>query len=357
MHKIPVKKRMEVLKLYFEGWSYDKISEACGVSRGSVVNVINELKRGVYPEFDDLLGQIDTLRNLAVELKKLGLKPSQALLAAIFMRRLMRLGVEPSNIEVWIKLCEKLFTPEYPQDRVVNAAMKLIKLEEEEGKSLEELSVELEALPEKIKQAKSSLDKLEAEITVKQKELQSLNKEVSSVREKLVKLIRGAESLERLGVDKVSNLSIYIEECERIGYKVETVKDLAKLQHDLRSIGLNPHKLQEQASEIRALETRIKNLKSEIASYKRVLEKLRKSKDSFLYQSYKLRIIEGILRRRSIGVPCTYCGNILEVPLPSRQEAELMERASVQVICPRCRCPNRITARDTLTYIGWVLIE
>ena len=100
MHKIPVKKRMEVLNLYFKEWPYDKIAEACGVSKGSVVNVINELKRGLYPEFDDLLGQIDTLRNLAVELKKSGLKLSQALLATIFMRRLMRLGIEPSNIEV-----------------------------------------------------------------------------------------------------------------------------------------------------------------------------------------------------------------------------------------------------------------
>jgi len=34
-----------------------------------------------------------------------------------------------------------------------------------------------------------------------------------------------------------------------------------------------------------------------------------------------------------------------------------MERVAVQVICPRCGCANRITARDTLTYIGWLLIE
>jgi len=73
-------------------------------------------------------------------------------------------------------------------------------------------------------------------------------------------------------------ISIYVEECGRIGYKAEAVKDLAKLQHDLRSISLNPHKLQEQTSEIRDLETRVKNLKGEIASYKRDLERLRKSR-------------------------------------------------------------------------------
>jgi len=61
---------MEVLRLFFEGWPYGKMAEACRVSKGSVgsvAKVIGELKRGVYLEFDDLLGQIDTLRSLAVE--------------------------------------------------------------------------------------------------------------------------------------------------------------------------------------------------------------------------------------------------------------------------------------------------
>ena len=294
---------------------------------------------------------------MAVELRKSGLKASQALLAAILMRRLMRLGVEPSKLETWVKLCERLVTPEYRPDRMVSAAVKLIELEEEEGKSVEELLAELETLPEKIERARSSLGKLEAEVAVKQKELQSLNKEVSSAREELAKLIRGVESLERLGVAKVSELSAYVEEFERIGYKTEALKNLAKLQRDLRSIGIDPSKLQEQASEVRSMEKRVKKLKSEAASYERAIKKLRRSRDSLLHRFYKLRVVEGILERGSVGVPCTYCKSILEVPLPSRREAELMEGAFVQVICPICGRPNRVTARDALTYIGWLLIE
>ncbi len=40
MREIPLKKRMEVLGLYFEGLSYDEISRKAKVSKGSVVNVV-----------------------------------------------------------------------------------------------------------------------------------------------------------------------------------------------------------------------------------------------------------------------------------------------------------------------------
>jgi len=48
---IPAKKRMEVLKLYFEGLSYDEISKAARISKGSVVNIVRELMRGSIPNF------------------------------------------------------------------------------------------------------------------------------------------------------------------------------------------------------------------------------------------------------------------------------------------------------------------
>ncbi|MHA1238423.1 MAG: hypothetical protein ACTSSJ_04150 [Candidatus Odinarchaeia archaeon] len=130
MRKIPIEKRMKVLKLYFRGKSYDEIANICHIAKGSVVNIINELKKGIYPEFDEVLGQIDVLRELSVKLKKSGLTASQALFATIFMRRLMKLGVEPFKVDCWVKLYEKLSTPEYPPSKVVEAAVKLIKLEE-----------------------------------------------------------------------------------------------------------------------------------------------------------------------------------------------------------------------------------
>ena len=50
---------MEVLGLYFEGLSYDEISRKAKVSKGSVVNVVRELREGKHPEFEDLSEIVD----------------------------------------------------------------------------------------------------------------------------------------------------------------------------------------------------------------------------------------------------------------------------------------------------------
>ncbi len=76
MHKIPARKRVEVLKLYFMGRSYDEIVKEAWASKDSVMNVIKELKEGRYPGFKQVLDLIDELRDIAVEIKKNNLEAS-----------------------------------------------------------------------------------------------------------------------------------------------------------------------------------------------------------------------------------------------------------------------------------------
>jgi len=40
MEKLSLKKKLFVIRLYFEGLSYDEISATAGVSKGTVANVI-----------------------------------------------------------------------------------------------------------------------------------------------------------------------------------------------------------------------------------------------------------------------------------------------------------------------------
>ncbi len=57
MEKLSLKKKLLVIKLYFEGLSYDEIAAKAGVGKGSVANVITELKARRFPEFGDLSEQ------------------------------------------------------------------------------------------------------------------------------------------------------------------------------------------------------------------------------------------------------------------------------------------------------------
>ena len=69
MSKIQMKKKLDIIGLYFEGQSYEEISTKTHTSKGSVSNIITELKAGKFPEYYDLSEQMDVLRELANELK------------------------------------------------------------------------------------------------------------------------------------------------------------------------------------------------------------------------------------------------------------------------------------------------
>ena len=158
MVEIPAERRMWVLKLYFLGMPYDEIAAKVGVAKGSVVNIIGELKKGSYPAFERLVDQVDQLRELATDLRKSGLGLLEASLGLSFFRRLRDLGVDPQELERWIKLCRGLSPPDCPADKVVQACLRVVKLEEETGLGYEELEAETKRLRSEVKKLKDQRD-------------------------------------------------------------------------------------------------------------------------------------------------------------------------------------------------------
>lgn len=55
-------KRLQVVYLYFCGLSNDQIAAKTSISKGSVTNIVSELKAGNFPEAADVTDQIETLR-------------------------------------------------------------------------------------------------------------------------------------------------------------------------------------------------------------------------------------------------------------------------------------------------------
>ena len=94
MPRLSVKKRMEVLRLHFLDFPYSEVVEKARISKGSVVNIIKELKEGVYFEFENVINQVEVLRKLAVGLRKSNFNVTKALLGLTFFKHLVDLGVE-----------------------------------------------------------------------------------------------------------------------------------------------------------------------------------------------------------------------------------------------------------------------
>lgn len=159
---IPTSKRLDVASLYFEGLSYDKIVRETGVAKGSVVNIIRELKERKMPQFADLAEEVQSFRELAVRMRKAHLGVIEAAPGLSFYSRLEKLGVEPHLLDDWIKLCRTMIaSPDYSAEKLVGRSAELVLLEGRLGMSAEDVLDSLEAKHSELLDIESKVQELE----------------------------------------------------------------------------------------------------------------------------------------------------------------------------------------------------
>ncbi len=189
MKEITRTKRLEVAHYYLLGYTYREIEEETGVSHGSIANIVSEL------EDDDLnipsttFDQVNDLRQLSFDLKKSGLKPSQALLGITFLQRLQSLQITPEHLEAWTELVKKLLPPDFPVTEFFETARRLHDLEISQGKSFETIT-------EGYKSCCQRIEKLKGEVDSLSKAKLQLSNEIKPLSSQLEALKREKERLE-----------------------------------------------------------------------------------------------------------------------------------------------------------------
>ena len=171
MEKLSLKKKLLIIRLYIEGLSYSEIAAKTNVSKGTVSNVIAELKAGLFPQFGDLSEQIELLRDLAVDLKRTGLTPVQASVGVSVLSRLHELGVEPSEIEGLSALYRTLNTEGTDIQSFTRIALSLEEARKRTGLSVEELETRGQGLEE----SASRLEPLAKEVANREAQLTELD--------------------------------------------------------------------------------------------------------------------------------------------------------------------------------------
>ena len=101
MERLTAKKKLAVVRLYFSGLSYDEVAAKTGVSKGTVANVVAELKAGVIPEAADVGEHIELLRELSLDLKRSNLTAGQCAIGLILLTRISECGLDPADIDRW----------------------------------------------------------------------------------------------------------------------------------------------------------------------------------------------------------------------------------------------------------------
>ena len=75
MEKLSAQRKLAVVRQYLSGQSYDEIAARSGVSKGTVANVVTELKARKFPEAANVAEHIELLRELSIDLKRSKLTP------------------------------------------------------------------------------------------------------------------------------------------------------------------------------------------------------------------------------------------------------------------------------------------
>ncbi|MBA7673850.1 hypothetical protein ES703_82056 [subsurface metagenome] len=168
MKEINMNKKLKVIELFLAGASYDEITLQVGVSKGSVVNIIDEFRDGELPLPPGMTKYVDELRYVAVELKKHNTTVNQLKSYSKLLSKLKDMGVGGEQVETWLDICQFIATPAVPNKEFVAAAIQLGELKKNTGYGYQTLiqgyKAKLEAVKifdGQIEQRKGELAKIE----------------------------------------------------------------------------------------------------------------------------------------------------------------------------------------------------
>jgi len=308
MKELTEKKKLEILRLFFAGYSYDQVVTESGIAKGSVVNVVNDLRAGRFPAFTDIADLVDDLRDLSVELRRKGVGVSEAALGLAFFSRLDEMGVTPEKLWLWASMCREMSPAEAPLQEFTAAALELFKITQETGQSYDSivtnyshLRTESGSLAEEVESLRSAKKELEMtqaaltediqSLTEKKRVLERQTTDLSARHETLTKETTALEAqCHGLKVEiaeleaKSSILGPVVERLNALGFSQNELETLrAKLEELASSEGLSSEELRERFFEelsaygaTLSFEKRKKELQGEVSTLETQVESLQK---------------------------------------------------------------------------------
>jgi len=228
MRAITARKGMNTVRYYIQGYTYQEIVDKTGISKGSVVSIIADLKNGKFDGLESISDEIDALREIRVELRKRDLSLSQAILGLSAFQGIEALGVEPADIKRVVEMCQRL-TPEGTETQdFLLAVSAVIEVEQRTGmnpKELEEMVGELEGQYHTLEQRCKELEPMSNEVVALTERRNSLVTELAVLEAKEKKESLDAEIGER--TERLQKLQGLVNDTEQlIGRLAQRVLDL-----------------------------------------------------------------------------------------------------------------------------------
>jgi hypothetical protein len=242
MAALTQKKKLQVVFLFFSGLSFDQIAAKTGISKGSVTNIITELKAGNFPEAVDVTDQIDALRELAVNLDKLKMTVGKAVVGVALLSRIYELNLEPADMDKWPLLLNSIKSQDNAQE-LIEAAYVVRGIQQETGLSLVALEDKVKNLGQKAKELESVASKInEAKIQ---------GKDLTAKNEKLVTDVTALEYKFNLLTPRVQELEL--REAGLLNHHKIMLKEESEAKTTIATLNLQFKKLQKTGLTVQGL--------------------------------------------------------------------------------------------------------
>ncbi|MFH1663174.1 MAG: hypothetical protein ABH934_04580 [Chloroflexota bacterium] len=205
MNELSLSIRRRVIKLFFEGLAYDDIVLKLGISHGSVVNIIQEFREGDFSLTQNINEYIDTLRKLAVDIRKSDTSTTEVLCCLNIYNKVRKMGVANEQVDTWLDVTREVASGSNSGKEFASAALDLARLSSENGLSYSE-SVS------KCKDGYDYLVKLRENIVNANRELEKINQDKEQLKQELDTLKKDFETTrlnyrkQRTELDSAQNL-------------------------------------------------------------------------------------------------------------------------------------------------------
>ncbi len=237
MEKLSAKKKGTIIRQYLSGLSYGEIAAKSGVSKGTVANVVTDLKAGRFPEAADVVDHIELLRELSLDLKRSNLTLGQCATGLTVLTRITECGLDPADVDRWSPILKSV-GPEAKVQELVSMIYSIQEVQKRTGLSLEELDNKVHELErraadlEPMSRQRDDYRNQLAELTRQRKDLAS---EVAGLEDKYKLLNPRVKDLEK----REQDLSRQIKDIETRAEKAEAaIATLNKERQRLLDIGL-----------------------------------------------------------------------------------------------------------------------
>lgn len=294
MERLTAKRKVSVARLYFCGLSYDEIAARSGVSKGTVANVVADLKTGNFPEAADVGEQIELLRDVSLDLRRSNMSPGQCAMGLVFLARISECGLDPADINRWPMILKAVQNEDDAKEFIrlvysiqdagqrsglsIEALDKKVHLLEKKAADLEPASNKLKDSKKELAELARQRDELAKSVAILEQKDELLTPQVKGLERREQTLSRRIADMEPKAQKAETALSALKGEMQKLEDTGLTVKELAEFNEKLQTIAQR-HAVE--PAEVRGrllhdLESLDKGLKLEtsIQSRKQELEKM-----------------------------------------------------------------------------------